>query len=83
MHNITILSRSRGRILRSTREILGRRCDNPDLAQFGFNDNTIRIQRNVSYTSGNTRGKYDNKRSLEEISNKVVPKRNLKKIVQL
>ena len=57
---------------------LGRRCDNPDLAQFGYNDNTIRIQRNVSYTSGNTRGKYDTKRSWEEISNKVVPKRKFK-----
>ena len=31
---------------------LGRRCDNPDMAQFGYNNNTIRIQRNVSCTSG-------------------------------
>ena len=58
---------------------LGRRCDNPDLAQFGFNDNTIRIQRNVSCTSGNTRGRYDKKRSWEEISHDPVPKRKRNK----
>ena len=29
---------------------LGRRCDNPDLAKFGYKDNTIRIQRNISCT---------------------------------
>ena len=42
---------------------LGRRSDNPDLHQALYNDNTIRIQKEVSITSGNTRGRYDKKRS--------------------
>ena len=28
--------------------MLGRRCDNPDIQTFGYNDNTIRIQRHVA-----------------------------------
>lgn len=35
---------------------LGRRNDNPDIRTFGYNSNTIRIQRTVSCQSGNTRG---------------------------
>ena len=58
---------------------LGWRCDNPDLAQFGYNDNSIRIQRSISCTSGNTRGRYDHKRSWEKISDDPVPKRKSKK----
>ena len=38
-----------------------RRCDNPDLRAFGYNDNTIRIQRHVSLDTGNTRGRHRNK----------------------
>ena len=34
---------------------IGRRSENPDAKEFGYNDNTIRIQRNVSHTSRNTR----------------------------
>ena len=45
---------------------IGRRADNPDIQQFGYNDNTIRIQRNVSHTSGNTRGRYERKRAWEK-----------------
>eukprot|EP00112_Aurelia_sp_Birch-Aquarium-sp1_P020172 Seg5138.2 transcript_id=Seg5138.2/GoldUCD/mRNA.D3Y31 product="hypothetical protein" protein_id=Seg5138.2/GoldUCD/D3Y31 len=37
---------------------LGRRSDNPSLQQFGYNANTIRIQRSVRTTTGNTSGKY-------------------------
>ena len=36
---------------------LGRRNDNPDIHAFGYNSNTIRIQRTVSCQSGNTRGR--------------------------
>ena len=36
--------------------MLGRRCDNPDIRTFRYNDNTIRIQRHISLDSGNTRG---------------------------
>ena len=35
---------------------LGRRNDNPDIQAFGYNNNAIRIQRQVSCLSGNTRG---------------------------
>ena len=34
---------------------IGRRYENPDAKGFGYNDNTIRIQRNVSHTSGNAK----------------------------
>ena len=42
---------------------LCRRSNNPDLQMFGYNGNTIRIQKNVSCTSGNTRGRYDKRKS--------------------
>jgi len=54
---------------------LGRRSDNPDLKHFGYNDNAIRIQRNVSCTSGNTSGRYNKKISWENISDDPIPKR--------
>ena len=38
---------------------LGRRSDNPDMVKLGYNDNTIRIQRDVYFTSGNVQGKYN------------------------
>ena len=34
---------------------IGRRSDNPDIRAFGYNANTLRIQRMVSCQSGNTR----------------------------
>ena len=54
---------------------LGRRSDNPDIQKFGYNNNTIRIQRNVSHASGNTRGRFDKKRAWENITEYKVPKR--------
>ena len=36
---------------------LGRRYNNPDVAKFCYNDNTVRIQRDVSFTSANIKGK--------------------------
>lgn len=42
---------------------LGQRNDNPDIKTFGYNNNTIRIQRAVSCQSGNTRGRKDKRRS--------------------
>ena len=41
---------------------LGRRNDNPTLHQFGYNDNTIRIQRTTATVMGNTRGAQTRKR---------------------
>ena len=43
---------------------LGRRSDNPDIRMFGYNNDTIRIQRTVSCQSGNTRGRKDKGRTL-------------------
>ena len=37
---------------------LGRRNDNPDVAQFGFNDNTIWVVRSTAPLTGNTKGIY-------------------------
>ena len=54
---------------------IGRRSENPDFQQCLYNDNTIRIQKEVSITSGNTRGRYDKKRSWEMVSDVPVPKR--------
>ena len=42
---------------------LGRRNDNPDVRQFGYNANTIRMQRTVSCQSGNTRGRKDKRKA--------------------
>ena len=54
---------------------LGRRSDNPDLQMFGYNDNTIRIRKNVSCSSGNTRGRYDKRKKWVNTDNTPVPKR--------
>lgn len=54
---------------------LGRRSDNPDFYQCLYNDNTLRIQRNVSSSSGNTRGRYDHKRPWENVTDEPVKKR--------
>ena len=47
---------------------LGRRSDNPDISSFGYNNNTIRIQRAVSCQSGNTRGRKDRSKAWEHIT---------------
>ena len=36
------------------RRQLGRRNNNPDIVKSGYNDNTIRIQKDASFTSENT-----------------------------
>ena len=38
-----------------------RRSDNPDMHHFGYNDNAIRIQRHVTLSTGNTKGRYNKK----------------------
>ena len=42
---------------------IGRRNVNPTVFQFGYNDNNIRMQRSFINFTGNTRGKYKNKRT--------------------
>ena len=44
---------------------------------FGSNDNTIRIQRDVSFTSGNMKGKYNERTPWIKVSDETVPKRNI------
>ena len=53
---------------------LGRRNDNPDINEFGYNDNTLRIQRYVSHSSGNTRGRFERKHAWVEVSDDPIPK---------
>lgn len=54
---------------------LGRRNDNPDVYSFGYNDNSIRIQRTVSCQSGNTRGRKDKRRAWVNVTNDPLPAR--------
>ena len=57
---------------------IGGRSENPDIFQFGYNDSTIRIQHNVSHSSGDIHGWYDRKRSWENMTNDAVPKHKSK-----
>ena len=43
-------------------QALGRRNDNPDLRQFGYQSSTLRIQRSVAPVTGNTKGGHKQKR---------------------
>ena len=54
---------------------IGRRNDNPDIYTFGYNANTIRIQRHISCTSGNTSGRKDKKNCWSDVTDDPVPKR--------
>ena len=58
---------------------LGRRTDNPDIRAFGYNNNTIRIQKSVSCQSGNTRGRRDKCRSW--VTHDPVPTRKRPKLL--
>ena len=51
---------------------LGRTNDNP-IAKFGSNDNTIRIQRDVSFISRNMKAKYNKGNSETELSGETIP----------
>ena len=62
---------------------IGRRSDNPDMFTLGYNENTIRIQKDVSVTSGNTRGRYNKKRAWENVTEDPVPKRKPSKHLSL
>lgn len=53
----------------------GRRCDNPDIRMFGYNDNNIRIQRSISCQSGNTRGRKDKSKAWVNVTDDPLPKR--------
>ena len=53
---------------------LERRTDNPDIRVFGYNNNTIRVQRAVSCQSGNTRGRKDRNKAWVNVSDDPLPK---------
>lgn len=59
---------------------LGRRSDNPDIRQFGYNSNTIRIERSISCQSGNTKGRKDRKRAWEQVTDEKLPCRKKLKL---
>lgn len=52
---------------------LGRRSDNPDIRTFGYNSNTIRIQRSISCQRGNTRGRKEKERAWEQVTDTKLP----------
>ena len=54
----------------------GRRCDNPDLRTFGYNDNTIRIQKTyLARVEIQEVDIYDKRKSWIEITHDKLPKR--------
>ena len=54
---------------------IGRRNENPDMNMFGYNTNTLRVQRSISCETGNTQGRKDKKRMWEEVSEEPLKKR--------
>ena len=58
---------------------LWRRNDDPDMAKYGYNDSTIRIQRDASFAYGNMQGKYKKRNSRIEVSDEIVPKPKIRK----
>lgn len=52
---------------------VGRRSDNPEMNQFGYNSNAIRIERSISHQSRNTRGRRDRKRSWAHVTDEKLP----------
>ena len=59
---------------------LGRRTDYPDMEKSGNKNNTIRIQRNTSFTSRNMKEKYNKGNPWIELSNKTVWKKKCIKL---
>ena len=59
---------------------LGRRSDNPDIRQFGYNNNAVRIQQSISCQSGNTRGRKDKTQAWVEVTNTKLPCRKKAKL---
>ena len=59
---------------------LGRRNENPSLFQFGYDSNTIRMQRSIVHVTGNTRGGCKEKRhvSWETVDETPLQKRHFR-----
>ena len=63
---------------------MGRRCDNPDLQAFGYNDSTIRIQRHILQNIGNTRGRHEkgsNNKWVNVIQDKLLKRKPMRKVL--
>ena len=52
------------------------------MAKFGYNVNTIRIQRDVYFASGNMQEKYNKTNSLIEVSDDTIPKPKIRQRVK-
>ena len=61
---------------RNTLRKIAPRSEDQGAKEFGYNENTTRIQRNVSNTSGNTRGRFDRKRPWDNVTDDKVQKKN-------
>ena len=59
--------------------MLGCRTDNPTVHQFGYNANALRIQKDVSRISGNTRGRFDDTKACHNVSAEPADKRRAKR----
>ena len=49
------------------------------MAKFGYNVNTISIQRDVFFISGNMQRKYNKRNSWIEVSDETIPKPKIRK----
>ena len=49
------------------------------MAKFGYNVNTIRIQRNVYFISGNMKRKYNKRNSWIEVPDETIPNTKIRK----
>ena len=58
---------------------MGRRSDNPTIYNFGYNDNTIRMQRSNIQIQGNTKGSSTSQKRWRSVDNQALPKRKRKK----
>ena len=54
---------------------IGRRSDNPTIKTFGYNDNSIRMQRSNVQKQGNTKGTSTTEKRWRSIDNQKLPRR--------
>ena len=52
------------------------------MAKFGYNVNTIRIQRDFYFISENMQRKYNERNSWIEVSNETIPKPKIRKRIK-
>ena len=52
------------------------------MAKFGYNVNTIRIQKDVHFISGNKQRKYNKRNSWIEVSDETIPKPKIRKCIK-